>query len=132
MTNPLDLGPAVEATDVVELKDLATPAVTATAGAFASGWVADSNSTRHTTTIPHNLGHTPNWCQVWFTGNGKQDYLVSWSWSSGWSGNPVTMSANADAVFLEIYTAAPLHGTWNAANNQWATYSTGYWRIVVG
>lgn len=132
MAQQEELGPVVEATAVADASNLALPNGIPSQLMHISGWVADDNSTNHTTTIPHTLGRTPNWCQVWFTSNGKVDYLVSWSWSGSNSGNPVTISANANAVFLEITKGAPLHGTWDGANGNWTHYKSGYWRIAVG
>ncbi len=99
---------------------------------FRSDWINDNNSTNHETVIPHNLGEIPDTIVVYFidqVGVGNTT-VINWSWQPQWSGNPVGIEVNKDAVILNISNGSPLHGTWNPDNAQWATYTSGYWKVI--
>ncbi|MEM9454509.1 MAG: hypothetical protein AAGF11_10045 [Myxococcota bacterium] len=123
--------PDAEAGDVFEIvmDDLAN-----LEGAFVSGWTPDNTNENHTTPIPHALGHVPNMIAVWFSNDKLAQYAVLWPWEQSRSGNPVTIHADSDNVYLEIYRKSPLHGMWSptsTTSGTWTKPNTGYWRIVV-
>jgi len=97
---------------------------------FDSGWVAADNSTDRVIRFEHGLGVVPTELSVWFspTADGATAYPLQWRWYINDAGNPVTMSANRQAVVLAIYRGAPLFGAWTPST--WTTYTKGFFRVI--
>ena len=131
----LAAGSADAAPKPMMLKGGAAPTAvpTVAANCVATGWTPDNNSTNHVTALPNTLGKTvPSSMTVYFSPGGDSSlvYPVQWSWGSSSAGNPVTIEMTANRINLQVFSGAPLHGLWDAANGQWRYYSTGYWLAV--
>jgi hypothetical protein len=98
---------------------------------FDSKWVAATNGSTKALVIPHNLGTTPRFVSIFFspTGDDSRVFPLTWSWSAGSSGNPVTIEVTDKQVLLHIYADNTLHGVFDANSGNWHTYSTGSFRV---
>jgi hypothetical protein len=99
-------------------------------GVFISPWTPDSNQSSHVTVLQHGLGTIPKSLLVMFSPDGDTVFPLQWPWALASSGNPVTISMTATNITLNIYSGVPLHGTWNATNSTWTTYTSGYWMVI--
>lgn len=96
---------------------------------YRSPWTLDSNAQSHKTVFQHGLGVIPATVQVMFSADLETAYSVTWSWDSGYTGNPVCIGMDDQTVFLEVYSGAPLHGIWDSLGG-WTTFQHGYWKVV--
>lgn len=122
----------VEVLGALEKSAAATPFSPETQADYDSGWVLDSNSSSHRTEFKHGLGYVPRRTSILFSPEpgGLRVWPLTWSWNSGNSGNPVSISMTDKYVFLEIWYRAPLHGVWEA-DAGWTSYTSGYWRVFL-
>lgn len=82
----------------------------------------------------HNFGKTPNFIQIQFSQDDSFDQVTILQWGS-WGfnvGNPVTIAADTENVYLNISPSGPLNGSWDGLNNQWTTVQNGYFRVIMG
>lgn len=98
---------------------------------YVSPWKYATSASNNTLTIPHTLGKVPLVVTAQFTADQNTVYPLSWSWANNYSGNPVTISADASNVYIEIFSGTPLHGVWKATTGAWTTWSTGFFRVAV-
>jgi hypothetical protein len=113
-------------------KDLISRGANApTPGTFISPWTMDSNQSNHSTVFQHGLGTIPQSLLILFSPDGDTVFPLQWPWPyETYSGNPVTISMTATNITLNIYSGSALHGTWNAVNNTWTKYTSGYWMVI--
>jgi hypothetical protein len=99
---------------------------------YASGWVQASNAQHNKLRFVHGLKEPVTRLAVWFSpdANGSVSYPILGFWDQGYTGNPVTIRVDSEAIELEIYSGAPLHGAWDVASG-WTTYKEGYYRVIV-
>jgi hypothetical protein len=99
-------------------------------GSFVSPWTSDSTTLGdHTVVFEHNLDAIPTSITVLFSPDKVTAYPLLWSWSAGYSGNPVSVSLTVKTVAFSISAGSPLHGFWTPSSG-WSTYSTGYWMVI--
>ncbi|MGL4440781.1 MAG: hypothetical protein ACRCUE_16085 [Bosea sp. (in: a-proteobacteria)] len=98
-----------------------------------SGWIRADTVRNHTLKVPHNLGSVPSRLQIWFSADadGALTYPTEFGFGPAQSGNPVTVSVNANEIGFHIYQDVPLRGVFNAETGKWTNYTTGYLRFVV-
>lgn len=96
---------------------------------FDSGWSYDVSSGNHFVSFEHNLGQIPSQIVIWFSPDKERVYPLIWSWTYQGSGNPVTISMDAQFIKLAIWAGATLHGAWDPGTSQWSLYKGGYWRV---
>ena len=132
----LALSFVVAVLSAVQLWQLARPqepACTASSTAcFDSGWQPVSNAATTTYFFRHALGQVPTGLTLWFspTKEGTQAYLITWKFPRPESGNPVTIEARADAVYVHVWNGVPIHGVYDARVQNWKTFNEGFYRVV--
>lgn len=97
-----------------------------------TGWVRATNAKTSVYFYRHGLGKVPSRMFVWFSpaADGVPAFLLSGTFAASQAGNPVSIEARPDVIYLHIAAGIPLHGVYNAAKNQWTMYNQGYFRIV--
>jgi hypothetical protein len=98
-----------------------------------TGWQCTDNATNHKLVMKHGLGSTPRFYTLYFsdTADSSVVYPLDWSWGTDASGNPVTIAISTEAIILNIFSGAPLHGIWDANNGQWSKFTSGCFRAFV-
>jgi hypothetical protein len=99
---------------------------------FDSGWQPVSNSTSAAFIYRHRLGVTPRGITAWFspTADGVRAFALVWNFPRPEAGNPVTIEARPDAIIINIWGGAPIHGIYDGTNETWTTFNQGFYRIV--
>ena len=99
---------------------------------FDSGWQPVSNSTSAAFIYRHRLGVTPRGITAWFspTADGVRAFPLVWNFPRPEAGNPVTIEARPDAIIINIWGGAPIHGIYDGTNETWTTFNQGFYRIV--
>lgn len=99
---------------------------------FDSGWQPVSNKASTTYFFRHNLGAVPREVTLWFspTKDGARAFPALWKFPSVESGNPITIEARADAVYVNVWKGLPIHGVYDGTQERWTTYTDGFYRIV--
>jgi len=99
---------------------------------FDSGYQPVSNAASTTFYFKHRLGATPKMLEVWFSPrqDGERAYLVSWRFPRPEAGNPITIEARSDAIYIGVWAGQPIHGVYNPATDRWQTFSEGFYRVV--
>lgn len=95
---------------------------------YDSGW-QEATQINTNLVFNHKLGVTPSHMAVLFSPDKKTSYPLLWAWNEGLSGNPVSISADTQAITLAIHGGSPLHGAWDGQTAQWTQWSTGYFRV---
>lgn len=94
-------------------------------------WTYATNTTSQTLVIPHQLGKVPTVVAAQFTPDQQTVYPLTWSWETRYSGNPVTISADAFNVYMQITSDFVLHGSWSGSSRTWTTWNAGFFRAAV-
>jgi hypothetical protein len=99
---------------------------------FDSGWQPVSNSTSAAFIYRHRLGVTPRSITAWFspTADGVRAFPLVWNFPRPEAGNPVTIEARPDAIIINIWGGAPIHGIYDGTKETWTTFNQGFYRIV--
>ena len=84
---------------------------------YDSGWQSDDAFTSHETVFQHSLGIPPTNLTLWFTpalveGEAEEVHPVIWTWSPGYTGNPVSIIVNNDEIKLTIYARLGVKEAW--------------------
>lgn len=99
---------------------------------FDSGWQPVSNKASTTYFFRHNLGAVPREVTLWFspTKEGARAFPALWKFPAAESGNPITIEARSDAVYVNVWKGLPIHGVYDGTQERWTTYTDGFYRIV--
>lgn len=124
---------ATQEATLVEATPITDPALLegrSSSTSYVSAWRYDTNSTDHNVVFEHKLGHVPSAVSVLFSLDLETDYPILWPWSSGESGNPVSIWMDAKTITLSITYSTCLHGWWNGVTRSWYEANSGYWRVI--
>ena len=124
---------ATQEATLVEATPITDPALLVgsfSSTSYVSDWRSDTNSTNHNIVFEHKLGKVPSAVSVLFSLDLQTVYPIQWSWSSGESGNPVSVWMDAKTITLSITYGTCLHGWWNGVTNSWSKAYSGYWRVI--
>jgi hypothetical protein len=99
---------------------------------FDSGYQPVSNAASTTFYFKHRLGAPPRFVELWFspTQDGERAYLAAWRFPRIEAGNPVSIEARSDAVYVGVWSGQPIHGVYNPVTDKWQTFAQGFYRVV--
>jgi len=102
------------------------------ASCFDSGWKPVNNTQTATYFFKHHLGTSPAELTIWFspTADGARAFPLLWRLPNNESGNPISIEAKPDAVYIHIWNGMPVHGHFEMTGKKWTTYNSGFFRVV--
>jgi hypothetical protein len=99
---------------------------------YDSGYLPVSNKETTTFFFRHRLGRPPQTMDVWFspTQDGQRAFLLTWRFQRPEAGNPISIEARADAIYVNVWAGVPIFGYFDPPKESWVTFTSGFYRIV--
>jgi hypothetical protein len=99
---------------------------------FDSGWKPVSSQASTAYFFRHRLGAPPRQLTLWFspTADGARAFPLQWRFPAPEAGNPVTIEARSQAIYVNVWKGMPIGGTYDGPTERWTTYDEGFYRVV--
>jgi hypothetical protein len=69
---------------------------------------------------------------VWFspTNQGTPAFPLIWKFQRNETGNPVSIEALPDVIYVHVWNGVPIFGSYDARTDRWTTYTEGFYRVI--